>query len=139
MRTRLQIGAALIAWLGAGACGPDEVTLTPGTVRLHLTGTVTSRATGAPIPGARVDLTRTFIGSGYTVETVVPDAQGAYAVRFDAVCPSASDDHGYILVARAPGHEELSDINISRRAVCTTAPQRMDFALRPIVAPPGLP
>jgi hypothetical protein len=112
------------------ACGGDEM-LSPRTVRLNVTGTVTARATGAPIADASVDLWRSFIGSGYIVAPAERGAAGAYTLRFDAICASGSTDHGYILVARAPGYQDLSDINIGRRLVCTASPQRIDFALAP--------
>ena len=129
MKRVFRIGAALAACSLATSCGSDTITLQPETVRLNVTGTVTARATGAPISGASVNLWRSFIGSGYVVAPAEMSASGAYTLRFDAICTSGSTDHGYILVAAAPGHRDLSDINISRRMVCTTAPQRIDFAL----------
>ena len=121
--------ATLVACAFVVAC-EDDVTVQPRTVRLHVTGTVTATATGAPIPDARVDLWRSFIGSGYVVATATRDASGVYTLRLDALCSEGSTDHGYILVAAAPGYEQQSHVNIGATMRCTTAPQRVDFVLR---------
>jgi hypothetical protein len=126
---RIKLLAALLLPV---ACLPLD--LEPKEEPLRFEGRVTNRA-GTPLEGATVSLDALLFVWQTSAAATTTDATGAWVLKHSVVCRRGSDLWpgenltSYMLVAWAPGHRELSTVNMSRSISCARETQRVDFAL----------
>lgn len=106
----------------AAACGTTDTTVAP--LRLSLEGSVTSAASGLPVPGATVVLS---LPAGPPSSSASADSTGRYALKLDSTAGAGIQDcSGLSLSAAAPGFVSAASPGPIR---CVNELQVFDFTL----------
>ena len=113
-----------------------DMTTDNDTQTLRFSGTVRSSVTGQPIPGAVVSLDQAFFVFQGSVTSDTIDNNGQYRIEYEARCKRNTDLYeapgkAYLLVARAIGYMNQSNMNMGASIRCTSTGQTVNFNLSP--------